>query len=345
MFRDVVIERVTEETQEAKTFVLRPATGSLRFEAGQFLTFVFRSRRGVERRSYSISSSPEAGEPLAVTVKRIPNGEFSRPLLEAAEPGDRLTIAGGSSGFFVLPKDMTPFNQVILLAAGSGIGPVFSLLKSLLIKFPEIRVLLVYSNRSPETTIFKKDLLAWEARHPGQLEIRWLFSNSQDLWKARLNKLVLQQILNERVTGSPERTLVYLCGPFDYMRMAPIVLQAHGIPPANIRREVFTPFVPVKELRPPDTLAHQVTIRMVDQLHTTRVQYPESILAAFRRQGIELPYSCEAGRCGSCVATCTSGTVWMKFNEVLTEEEVRKGRVLICNGFPVGGDVSIDFHS
>jgi ring-1,2-phenylacetyl-CoA epoxidase subunit PaaE len=75
------------------------------------------------------------------------------------------------------------------------------------------------------------------------------------------------------------------------------------------------------------------------------VQYPNSILEVARKQGIELPYSCEAGRCGSCVANCTRGKVWMKFNEVLTDQEVAKGRVLICNGYPVGGDVAIQFDA
>ena len=91
--------------------------------------------------------------------------------------------------------------------------------------------------------------------------------------------------------------------------------------------------------------AHQVTISIGGAVHHMRVQYPLSILAVAKKLGIELPYSCEAGRCGSCVASCTKGKVWMKYNEVLTDREMEKGRVLICNGFPIGGDVTIDFDS
>lgn len=75
------------------------------------------------------------------------------------------------------------------------------------------------------------------------------------------------------------------------------------------------------------------------------VKYPDTILAAAKARSIELPYSCEAGRCGSCIAACTQGKVWMRYNEVLTDSEVAKGRVLTCQSFPVGGDVDITFDT
>ena len=71
--------------------------------------------------------------------------------------------------------------------------------------------------------------------------------------------------------------------------------------------------------------------------------YPKSIIAAAKDKGIELPYSCEAGRCGSCVATCISGKIWMAYNEVLLDDEIARGRVLTCQGYPVGGDAEIIF--
>ena len=127
------------------------------------------------------------------------------------------------------------------------------------------------------------------------------------------------------------------------MRMAAIVLQSDGIPLENIRREVFTPEIMESLFLPPDVLPHKVQITMGGNTHEFVVQHPESILAAARKNGIELPYSCESGRCGSCVARTTSGKTWMKFNEVLTDKEVDQGRVLTCNAFPVGGDVIIHF--
>jgi ring-1,2-phenylacetyl-CoA epoxidase subunit PaaE len=180
------------------------------------------------------------------------------------------------------------------------------------------------------------------ADNADRLVIEWLFSSHQDLWKARLNKLILEKLLHQYMS-KPEKTLVYICGPFDYMRMAAIVLQAAGIPPENIKREVFTPGISISPERPPDVLPHQVEVRIQGRVYKFTVQFPDSILQAARKLGIELPYSCEAGRCGSCVASCTTGKIWMKYNEVLTDREVNNGRVLVCNGFPVGGDAVVSF--
>ena len=95
--------------------------------------------------------------------------------------------------------------------------------------------------------------------------------------------------------------------------------------------------------KPPDTDVHNVTIHINNKEYQLSIQYPASILAIAKKNKIELPYSCEAGRCGSCVATCTKGKIWMAYNEVLTDEEVEKGRVLVCQGFPVDGDAEISF--
>lgn len=344
LFSQVRIESILRETKQASTFVIS-APHSLPYQPGQFLTFVFQLQNKQERRSYSISSCPEWQEPLAVTVKRLANGAFSRPLLDYGLPGDLLTIVGGASGFFTLPPSPATFDQIIFVAAGSGITPVFSLIKSAIYRYSQIPLFLIYSNTSQEKAIFRKPLIELQKIHADRFKIEWLFSNDQDLKRARLNKSLLAELLRKYRKTTSVRILVYLCGPFDYMRMAAIVLQSAGIPGENIKREIFTPELPVSRARPPDVKPHQVEIRIHRKVHRLTVQYPDSILAAAKKVGIELPYSCEAGRCGSCVASCTRGEIWMKYNEVLTDREIEKGRVLICNGFPVGGDVAIEYDS
>lgn len=327
------------ETRDASTFELQ-WEGELPYKAGQFITFVIPTRSGLVRRSYSFSSAP--GEVPAVTVKRVANGVFSRPMLDTAQPGDQLTIAGGASGFFVLPENLADYDQVLFLAAGSGITPIYSMIKSVLRSELNIPMLLAYSNTTTESTIFREPLEKLAARHPN-LSMEWFYSGNQDLLKARLSKTTLEHLLAARVKSDPQRILAYLCGPFDYMRMAAIVLQAHGILPENIRREVFTPDAPRIKERPPDTESHQVSVKFRGRQFKFDVQYPDTILAAAKSNGIELPYSCEAGRCGSCIAACTSGKVWMSYNEVLTDNEVAQGRVLTCQSFPIGGDVTLEY--
>lgn len=340
LFREVIIRKVHEETPGAKSFELEPVGGPLQYKPGQFITFVIPTKSGLVRRSYSMSSLP--GEPLTVTIKRVANGIFSRPILESAMPGDRLTIAGGPSGFFTLPDSLDDIDQIIFLAAGSGITPVLPMIRSLM-KRPGPPVLLAYGNKTLKAAMFRETLEQLERQYADRLHIEWYFSDRQDLHKARLGKTAVERLLAARLSGRPGRTLAYLCGPFDFMRTAAIVLQVEGIKPENIKREVFTPEPLKAKEMPPDTKEHKVEIHIREHVYQLQVKYPDTILAAAKAKGIQLPYSCEAGRCGSCIATCSRGSVWMRYNEVLTEAEVAKGRILTCQGFPVKGDVEVTF--
>ncbi|MBS1978057.1 MAG: 2Fe-2S iron-sulfur cluster binding domain-containing protein [Bacteroidetes bacterium] len=339
IYHAVRIEQVVRESKDASTFILQPVQKAIDYLPGQFLTFVF-GQNGVEyRRSYSISSSQEAGEPMAVTIKRVPNGIFSRALLDHAEAGDILTIVGGATGFFTLEQDLSHVEQIFFLAAGSGITPVYPIIQRLLHRYPEVHPVLIYSNRARSSAIFRDKLHQLEK--DGRMKIEWLFSDSRDLRRARLGKTLLQELLSVHLRSPIDKVRFYLCGPFDYMRMATIVLQNAGANAAQIHREIFAPLPQVVKEVPPDKSVHQVTILTKDRHHTFTSAYPDSILSAAKKLGIVLPYSCEAGRCGSCVAQCVSGKVWMRYNEVLTDNEIARGRVLVCQSFPVGGDVEL----
>jgi ring-1,2-phenylacetyl-CoA epoxidase subunit PaaE len=340
LFREVRIVGVRAETSEAKVFTLAPEGWEMTYRAGQFLTFVIPSPSGLIRRSYSLCSAP--GEAPSIAVKRVANGVFSRPLLESAEPGDRLTVAGGPSGFFTLPTEPGPFDQLLFFAAGSGITPVFGLINEAL-RTSHARLLLAFSNPHPASTMFREALEELERKHSDRLSIAWYYSHQKDLMKARQTKTTLDLLLSAHLTADPDRAMAFVCGPFDYMRMVAIVLQSRGIPAENIRREVFTPDPIKSKEKPPDTAKRKATLRIGGRVHVVDVQYPATILAAARSVGVELPYSCESGRCGSCIAACTQGKVWMRYNEVLTDREVANGRVLVCQSFPVGGDVTIEY--
>jgi ring-1,2-phenylacetyl-CoA epoxidase subunit PaaE len=124
--------------------------------------------------------------------------------------------------------------------------------------------------------------------------------------------------------------------------MCVFTLQAIGIPKNNIRRENFVIHnVSAKNILPPDKETHRVHISVPGKSFEFDVHYPDSILKAAKKNGIQLPYSCEVGRCGSCAATCINGTVWHSYNEVLTDRELEQGLVLTCVGHPVGGDAEL----
>lgn len=342
-FISVRIRDIHTETNQAKTFYLETTDGTpLVYKAGQFITFVFpRQDRPENRRSYSYSTAPGIDPIPAITLKRVPNGEYSRWFIDHAKVGDTL-LSIGSAGYFTLPEDLKSYRQLFLIAAGSGITPVFSLLKDVLKNHPELPVVLIYSNRNTLSTIFYKELKALEEKYAGRLTIEFLFSSSADLTRARLGKWLLEVLLKKYAVSPFDQTLYYLCGPYDYMRMASIVLQTEGVPPENIRKENFAIVRPKQREEPSDKDPHLVEVRMNGEVYRFTTQYPETILQQAKKSGIQIPYSCESGQCGTCAATCVAGKVWMWNNEVLVDSEVAKGRVLTCTGFPVGGDVILE---
>lgn len=335
------IVRIIPETDLVKTFVLRPEKGTrIDYLPGQFLTLIFHGRNGQEeRRSYSISSLPDDDGTLAITVKRVINGTWSRVLIDQMGEGDVLETIG-ASGFFTLPDDVSEYRQLIFFAAGSGIGPVLPLIRSALCAAPSARILLVYSNRVPADTIFLRQIQELENKFSDRFSVTWLFSGINGAAQKRLSSEFLKRFWKEQVFN-PDKTLFFLCGPFEYMRTITIVLQGQGVPASHIRKEQFVIEKADIRLVPPETGRHTVFIEKEGELITIEVQYPETILQAAKNAGISLPYSCESGQCGTCAAQCISGKVWMRRNEVLLDEELAAGRVLTCTGFPVFGDVRL----
>ena len=332
---------VIHELTDASTLILEPLDGwKPVYEAGQFITLIFNTKHGEKRRSYSISSSPPIDEPLAITIKKVDNGEFSRYLIYQAKEGDILH-SSGIGGHFILPKNIDNTEQFFFIAAGSGITPCYSIIKTLLTTTNR-KLVLIYSNKAHEKALFYEQFKSLQVQYAARFTIRFLFSNIQDVYHSRLSNWLLQQLLDQYMIVEPGKALFYVCGPFEYMRTVEITL-LNRVPKKNILKENFNIMPRLVTPRPPDTDVHQVTIHFLGKVYKIKVQYPHTILATAKSHNIQLPYSCEAGRCSSCVATCTTGKTWMAYNEVLTDEEVEKGRVLVCQAFPIDGDVEIKY--
>lgn len=342
LYQPLTITGIREEASDFKTFYLEEASGrKITYQAGQYLTFVTQEHETETRRSYSLLSAPELEEPLAIGVKRIPNGIFSRKLIDNAQPGDTLWTTG-AGGFFTLPENISDFGQVFLLAAGSGITPILSLLKAILFGHKNLPVVLIFSNRSHDRAVYRQEILELEDQFPERFKTEFLYSDAADLSRARLYKDLLQLFVRYHALSPPEKILSFVCGPENYMRMCTYGLHLAGIPLENIRKENFSTTKVISKITPPDTEEHTVSILIKDQQHIFKAQYPITILQAARNAGINLPYSCNAGKCGNCVARCLKGQVWMSYNEVLTEKEINKGLVLTCVGFPMGSDVVLE---
>lgn len=340
LYKTLKISGIRENIKGFKTISFEN-NPDIHYAAGQYLTFVYQDHNTEKRRSYSIVSSPFLNEPLSIGVKRIENGLFSRILIDNAKTGDELKTIG-SGGIFILPENLHQYKQVFFFAAGSGITPIFSLIKTLLHAYKNIHVILIYSNTSEDKTVFLNEIKHLEEKFQSKFQARFLFSNHSDLSKARLHRQMIIDFLQQFSIAGFGQTLFYICGPEAYMRLCTFTLQENDVPKSNIKREDFIiNSARRRDALPPDTASHKVVLRMNNEVFSFEVNYPDSILQAAKKTNLTLPYSCESGRCASCMMQCVKGEVWHSYNEVLTEKELAEKRILTCTGHPVNGDIEL----
>ncbi len=346
------ITQIKPEIYGASSYFLEPTNGQpVPYRAGQFLTLILRYNSHEVRRSYSLSSAPS--EPLRLTIKRVENGAISRYLLDTLRVGDVLTSLYPAGRFTLNDEDT---GDLVLLGAGSGITPLFSILKQALRTQPNRRVTLLYSNSNERSILFRDELEEWQRQFPYHFRPIHLLSNPSDDWpgrRGRLNNVMLERLLPELVGPSDRSTLhFYVCGPGDYRRMVRFTLVFGGIRPEQIKQEDFV-IEPVV-LTPPPALAVDRTVLLrlrnrgveaggaENREVELRVPAYKFILQAALDEGIQLPYSCRGGRCSTCVAHCRSGSVHMIINDVLTERDLAEGWILTCTGYPESDGVIID---
>jgi ring-1,2-phenylacetyl-CoA epoxidase subunit PaaE len=343
------ISRIIDQPGDNSTFELEPVDHAYpSYKAGQFLSLIFTMNGQELRRSYSFNSSPDVNEALSITVKRLENGEISRFLHHKTAVGDILT-AQAPQGIFTYTPDKDSERTVFLFAAGVGITPLVSILKTALVREERSKIVLIYSNRSKENTLFYDELTDWETRYPGRLKIVWIFSNTQNLMTARLNTFYIHQLVAEHLQFDRNKALFYSCGPVIYMDLCRITLLGMGFDGTQIKRETFV--LPENEAdeddsspdKVKDTNTYSVILKFEGETYNLDIPYPKRILDVALENHIQLPYSCHSGMCSTCVATCISGSVRMDYNEVLTDDELKKGRVLVCTGHPTANGTTIEW--
>lgn len=329
------VSHIIRHTAETVTLQFEVLGGEVfTYEAGQFLTFLFERNGKTIRRSYSLSSSPYWNEPPSITVKHTENGEISTYLTQNVKPGDLLQ-ALPPAGLFQCKPDSQLSRTIYFFAAGSGIAPIWGMIKSLLLKEPLSKLVLVYSNKDEAHTLFYHELKQLQEQYSMQLAIWWLFSNAKQLRMARLNSDLIQMVYSSE--QPLQSKLAFVCGPYDYMENTIITLLTLGFKPDEIRKEQFViePSAQIQSFEYTNSQSQQVQIisegrtvyRFVVPEHTT-------ILEAAIQQQIPLPYSCMAGKCAACSAFCVSGESKMSYNEVLTESDLKQGRLLTCTAYP-----------
>ncbi|WP_052074101.1 ferredoxin--NADP reductase [Rhodococcoides fascians] len=337
----LTVSALIHETAEACSIVFDVPPGleeKLSYRPGQFLTLrVPSDETGSVARCYSLSSSPAADKQLKVTVKRTRGGYGSNWLCDNISEGSTVVSLTPSGTFS--PKSFD--RNFLLFAAGSGITPVMSILKTALLTATG-RVILVYANRDDKSVIFAEELKSLAAQYPRKLTIIHWLETLQGLPDAgQLATLAAPYSHYE----------VFMCGPAPFMNGVHEAVANVGFPRGNVHAEIFSslagdPFMQheVVEFDADKTAgAASLTVELDGETHTLQWARNQTLVDALLSKGIDVPYSCLEGECGSCACTVLKGNVEMPQTDILDPEDVKAGFILGCQARPLSDELEIEF--
>lgn len=330
----LTLARVVEQTHDAKTLrFLVPGDRPFSFKPGQFLTFDWVVDGARVVRSYSICSSSAQSRYVEVTVKRVADGRVSIFANDRAAVG--LTVeAKGPSGRFAF--DEAAHDRVVLVAAGSGITPMMSILRTIDDLSLPTDVTLIYAVRTPRDVIFERDLRALERRLAG-FRLLVVASRPDETWTGPTGRI--SRDLVEANVKDPAAAHFFLCGPKPFMDAAREILAGLGVPDDRVLRESFggPPATPAGA----GLAAVEGHVRFAASGVECDVPEGRTLLEVAEMNGVPIPSSCRQGQCGTCVTRLVDGDVAMDAEDGLDPDAKSRGYVLTCVG-RARGDVTLD---
>jgi ring-1,2-phenylacetyl-CoA epoxidase subunit PaaE len=332
--RPVRVAHVVRETPDAVTLVLEDPTGAhIRFAPGQFFTLCVRIDGEVHKRAYSASSDALTAGSVSVTVKRVPGGRVSRHLVDNIREGDALEVLGPSGSFTPMPASAP--RLLVLLGGGSGITPLASIARTLLASEPATRIALVYGNRAPGDVIFKDALDALVAEHAPRFVVRHVLEQPPAGWTGgtgRLDAAALARELDALAEPDAPANEYLLCGPAPMMQAARACLEGRGVAASRIREERFvSAHASASSI---ESAPQPVKVRMQGREREFVVAAGRTVLEAALDAGVDMPFSCSVGGCGTCLVRLAEGRVDMDEPNCLTSGERAGGYVLACVSRP-----------
>ena len=325
---------------------------AFRFQPGQYLTFRMNMDGAEIRRSYSICSSPNDGE-VRVAIKKVEQGKFSTYANDTLKKGDMLEVMP-PMGKFTTKQSDGGHKEYLAFAAGSGITPIMSIMKSVLEEEPNSRFTLIYGNRSKNSIIFREAIEALKNKYMQRLRLYYILSREYvdiPLFSGRINVAKCKEFCNSLIDLSTIDE-AFLCGPEDMILSVRQELIDSGMASEQVHIELFTSPDQPKAAHEKWATEHSTDkgpmSRVSVTLDGTTVDMDvsfndETILDAALRHGMDLPYACKGGVCCTCRARVMEGEVEMEVNYSLEHDEIEKGFVLTCQSHPRTERVIIDF--
>lgn len=347
-FIPLTIKSIQPQTEQAIciAFDLAPEQlDAFQYQPGQHLTIRHLTDDGELRRCYSICSDTQ--EDMSIAIKKIDQGQFSTWANAHLKAGDVLEVMPPQGVFF--QKAAKAGGQNYLgFAAGSGITPILSIVKSVLNRQAEATFTLVYGNRSWKQTMFSEQIMDLKDRFKERLQLVNIFSrelNDSDIFNGRIDADKLQQLFQANLI-STEADHCFACGPEEMMAAVETVLPTWGIQRSKIHTERFnTGTAPRATAQQMESRSEERVNIILDgrELIVEVSKQDDSILDAALRAGADLPYACKGGVCATCKCKVLEGQVEMAVNYSLEEDEIQKGYVLSCQARPTTANVRLSF--
>jgi ring-1,2-phenylacetyl-CoA epoxidase subunit PaaE len=352
-FHRLTIAELRRETPDSVSIafaVPEALKEAYRFAPGQNVTVKVELDGEEVRRCYSICSGLDDGE-LRIAVKKQEGGAFSSFANERLAPGQTLEVMT-PSGNFTVPLDPKAARLYLGVAAGSGITPLLSIIRTVLAREPRSRFFLLYGNRTTQSIMFRAALEELKDRFLDRLSVSHVLSReAQDvpMLSGRIDAAKLALFLRQ-IGPAASIDHAFICGPAALLDTAEHTLKTLGLAPERIHVERFTiDGEPPRRARPTEkaTDARHVVAEAEAMLDGIRHRFPiregETVIDAALNAGLELPYSCRGGMCCTCRARLVEGEVAMDVNYSLEAWELQAGYVLTCQSRPKTAKLALDY--
>ena len=314
---------------------------------GQYLTLKIFLNGEEVRRSYSVCSSVFENE-LRVAVKRVKDGKGSNYINDNLKVGNEIEVMTPMGNFYS-PMSPSHKKKYVLFAGGSGITPIFSILKTVLQSEPNSTLILFYGNLDEAATIFKKQLDELSQKNSLRFKLHYIFdkpaSQIEELYKGIITKEKAKALFEKHVSSSSDNEY-FICGPKPMMDNVREMLEEKKTDKARIHIEYFTSSVnaPGKIISPSEKITAQVTVSQYGIETTYQLSSDgKSILDSAIEHGVDAPFACKGAVCATCRGKILEGKVHMNKNFALTDSEVAEGYILTCQSHPVTPVVKVDY--
>ncbi len=314
------------------------------WKAGQYITLNIEVEGKNYHRDYSICNL-SGGDYVEICVKKTPNGTISKYLVEENLLHSTLQVSA-PKGKFTLALKPNEKRTLVAFAAGSGITPIYSILQDVLKNEINAEFFLFYGNKTPDSTIFLEQIQNLQVQYARQFKPYFIYSQRETdnpLFNGRIDEQKLDLLINQ-VLEWDEVDEILICGPNELsvnMRLACI---ERGIHASQIHIELFTPIQSTKPQQG-DTSSAVVALHTTLQGKHHEVawkDFSESMLDTLLNNGVDVPYSCKGGVCGTCVCTL-EGKAEMGEQLVLLDSEIKEGKFLPCVSYEAEGTVKLNF--